>query len=142
MDFTDEELRRLLKLRAIEWVNWPSFLSQAVAPLLICVYGVIRVVITLLTLEIIWAFMRYAVRSFKLARVFAVIIAIVHWPVALTGCIWLVWHHRYVESLVALLWPILCSFIQIPGQRGQIELGFATDIGYVNQHDDTVNNPI
>jgi kynureninase len=32
-EWTDDDIRQWLLLRAIEWTNWPAFLSQLLSPL-------------------------------------------------------------------------------------------------------------
>jgi len=54
---SDDENLKWCLLRAIEWNDWPLFLSQPVAPLIFVVLPWPVVVISVLALNYLWAFL-------------------------------------------------------------------------------------
>ena len=135
MEFTDAETRWALHLRALEWANWPAFLSALVVPLALVFFPVVIVLAYLLILSLGWTQLRYAFHSYKWASYAALAVRILAWPIAVTGFIWLLLRGRFFIAIVALLWPLLHGFIGFRGRVGQIELNFAREIGFVDSDD-------
>jgi hypothetical protein len=130
--FTEEELRRLLWLRAVEWANWPVFLSQPIAPILFIFLWWPYVLASVIFIDILWAFVRYSFVSISFAKLGPILVAWTKWPAAIGSSIYLFIHGSYVAATIALLWPLVAGFMSIPAQVGRIELLFAKKIGYVN----------
>lgn len=57
--FTEEETRRWLLLRAIEWNNWPSFVSQPILPVVLIFYPWYYALGGVFVMDLIWATIRY-----------------------------------------------------------------------------------
>ena len=129
---TEEELRRLLWLRAIEWANWPVFLSQPIVPILFIFLWWPYALAFVFFIDIVWAFVRYSFVNMTLANLGAIFVAWPKWPLAIGSSIYLLIHGSYVAAVIALLWPLVAGFMCIPAQIGRIELLFAKKIGYVN----------
>ena len=132
-NFTDDEIKRWLWLRAVEWAALPAFISQPLAPLFLLFYPWYWVVGTVFTVGLVWCVIRYLFVSVALASVSCVAVAWLKWPAAIGACIYLFIHREPVSAVIALLWPLLASFVGIPGQVGVIELAFAKKIGFVEQ---------
>jgi hypothetical protein len=129
---TKVEVQRWLLLRAIEWSNWPTFVSQPIVPVLFLVFPWYWVVLIVCIADLGWSAIRYRFVSVALARA-AVLLVLLKWPSALICGIYLFFQRSYVAGVIALLWPILGTFIQVPGQIGRIELALAKKIGYVDE---------
>src|SRR5260370_20609095 len=98
----DEDNLRWCWLRAIEWGNWPIFLSQTLAPVLLLWLTWQTVVIGVFVANILWAlFVRRNFISVPLADVgdFFVLARWIVWPVA-TGVLFFQW--RQPECWVSL----------------------------------------
>ena len=135
MEFTEAETRRALHLRALEWANWPAFLSALIVPIAFVFFSVLIVMAYLLVLSLAWTQLRYAFHSFKLASWAAISVRVLAWPIAITGSIWLILHGRFLIAAIALAWPLLHGFFCFGGRVGQIELSFAREIGFVGSDD-------
>jgi len=136
--FTDAEIRRSLHLRAIEWCNWPAFVSALFAPILLIWVDWWRVLLGVVFANCLWYFVRYHFHSFRIARAVAVVVMLCQWPVAAIGFGILIYHRHFVLSLVALLWPLFNGFIYLPGGKiGVFEYNFAKDIGYLVNEDES-----
>jgi hypothetical protein len=136
----DEDNLRWCWLRAIEWGNWPLFLSQTFAPVLLIWFSWKAVVIGLFTVNLFWAiFVRYNVVIPPLADmgVYFVLARWIAWPVA---TITLFINGTSPERWIALAWPAityaLCIFT--PGKIGRIQMQFMRTMGY----EPTPENPL
>ena len=129
--YTDEGIRRWISLRAIEWGNWPAYLSQPVAPVLFILYPWYFIVLGILASGFVWSFFRYSCVSARLADAAVLPVMWLKWPAAIGSCIYLVIHQRPLTAVAALLWPILAAFVGVPAKRDIIESSLAREIGYV-----------
>lgn len=134
MQFTDEEARRWLFLRATEWTNWPSFLSQPIVPVLFIFYPWYFVLLGVFFLDIIWTVIRYRYVNVIAATYAVFFVRYCNWPVAIGSAIYLSVHHRYLVGFLGLAWSFgLCGVVGVPGKIGRVELMFAQKIGYIGQ---------
>jgi len=142
--FTDAETRRWLWLRAIEWCGWPAFVSQLVAPPLLIYFNWYLAWIGLLIVDLAWQLLIHVFVSPWLAHFSCISVVWFKWPVTICSGVYLCIQGRYLIGLLALCWPLLCSFLTIPSRAvmealglrrhfGDIELQFAKRIGYVPQ---------
>jgi hypothetical protein len=130
--FTEGETRRWLFLRAAEWTNWPSFLSQAVLPVMFIFYKWFFVVAAVFFLDVIWAAIRYKYVNVTAATYAVFIVSFCKWPATVGSAIYLFAHHSYLAGILAIAWPLgLCGIVGVPGKVGTVELLFAQKIGYV-----------
>jgi hypothetical protein len=127
--YTEPQLHRWLTLRALEWANFPAFVSRPIVPLLLVAYPWYFVLVGLLAAEILWCAVRYSFVSIVLARA-AVFLSLVAYPAAVICAGYLFWHHRWGVGALAFLWPILASVFQLPAKVGMLELALAKRIGY------------
>ena len=128
--YSDEEIRRWLWLRAVEWGAFPAYLSQPVAPILFIFYPWYFVVLWIFVLGVVWCFVRYSFVSIHLAGAVVLPVVWLKWPAAIGSSIYLFCHHQIGGGVVALIWPLVASFAGIPAKIGVIELTFAKKIGY------------
>ncbi|MGD0828147.1 MAG: hypothetical protein ABSA09_08705 [Desulfobaccales bacterium] len=133
IEFTEPELQRWLFLRAVEWANWPSFISQPLAPIIFIFFWWPYVLAGILVLDILWASIRYSYVNPQIANAGAIFVGWLTWPAAIGATIYLVMHGNYIPEVLALLWPLLAGFVCIPAKLGLINLAFAKKIGYVAQ---------
>lgn len=134
--YTDEEIRRWLWLRAVEWAAFPAFLSQPVAPILFIYFPWYFVLLGVVVLGFIWRFIRYSFVSVRLARAVVVPVVWLKWPASIGSSIYLFIHHQPVAGVVALVWSFVAGWtgaaIGYPSYVGVIELALAKKIGYVS----------
>ena len=57
--YTDDEVRRWLWLRAMEWDAFPAYISQPIAPILFIFYPWYLVLLAVLCIGLIWCLIRY-----------------------------------------------------------------------------------
>jgi|SRR5258708_4649600 hypothetical protein len=103
MQFTEEETRRWLFLRAAEWKNWPSFLSQPVVPVLFIFYTWYYVLGGVLFLDILWAGLRYRYVNVPAATNAVYFVSFCKWPAGIGSAIYLFAHHSYFVGVLAIL---------------------------------------
>jgi len=132
MEFTDQELRRWLWLRSIEWANWPAFLSQLVFPILVLFFWWPYVLAGVVISDLLWALVRYRFVSPKLSNIGCLAVFYLARPVAIGSSIYLFVAGGYVVAILALLWPFLAGIVCVRGQVGRIELALAKRMGYVD----------
>lgn len=132
-NWTDEEIKRWLWLRAVEWAALPAFFSQPLAPILLIFFPWYWVLGSVVLLGLAWCSIRYSFVNVAVARVACLVVAHLKWPAALGSAIYLFFHHQPISAVIALLWPLFSGFIGIPGKVGIIELAFAKKIGFVSQ---------
>jgi hypothetical protein len=130
--YSDEEIRRWLWLRAIEWGAFPAYLSQPIAPVLFIFYPWYFVVLGIFLLGVAWCIVRYSFVSALLAGLVVVPVVWLKWPAAMGSSIYLFCHHQIGAGVLALVWPLVASFTGIPAKIGTIELALAKKIGYVS----------
>ena len=129
--YSDDEIKRWLWLRAVEWTAFPAYLSQPIAPILFIFYPWYFVVLGDFIAGIIWCFIRYSFVSVRLADAVVIPVVWLKWPAAIGCSIYLFCHHQIGGGVIAFIWPLVASFAGIPGKIGVIELTFAKKIGFV-----------
>lgn len=130
--YTDEEIRRWLWLRAIEWGAFPAYVSQPIVPILFVFYPWYFVVLGVAALGFIWCLVRYSFVSARLAGAVVIPVVWLKWPAAIGSSIYLFIHHQPAAGVVALVWPLVAAFTCLPAKVGVIELTFAKKIGFVS----------
>jgi hypothetical protein len=129
--WADDEIKRWLWLRAVEWAALPAFISQPLAPILLIFFPWYWVLGSVVLLGILWCPMRYLFVNITIATFACLIVTWLKWPAAVGSAIYLFLHDQIVPAVIALLWPLVGGFVGIPGKVGVIELAFAKRIGFV-----------
>jgi hypothetical protein len=125
----------MLHLRAIEWTNWPTFLSPLFVPILLTIMLWWSVLIALVATELLWCLLRYRLHDLRTANSLAVWVSLGQWPIALVSFVVLLFERRFGVSVLALVWPLVHGFISIPGKIGVVEANFARELGYIGSED-------
>lgn len=136
-DFTEDELRRWLLLRATEWCYFPGFISQPVVPISLIFFPLVTVLLSIFLINLLWVYVRYSYVNINLARFAVFFVGYLKWPATIGSFIYLLINKQYLPAVVALLWPaivLIKIFFGYPGKIGVIELEFAKKIGYVNKN--------
>lgn len=131
--YTDDEMKRWLWLRAIEWGSFPAFLSQPLAPVLFIFCPWYFVVLAVFALGLVWCLVRYSFVDPHLARAASLAVVFLKWPAAIGSSIYLFINHQSVAGLAALIWPFVAGFFVLSCKVGIIELALAKKIGFVSQ---------
>jgi Sel1 repeat len=116
----DENIRRWSRLRALEWIQWPLFVSQPIVPVLLYYYPMLwdRMVFGLIVLNVAWQLgisSRFA--SVRFAN-FGCLFVHLKW-ISCPAAAYLIWKNNLpYYALAALLWPIammpILLFTNIP----------------------------
>src|SRR4029450_9751118 len=128
--YGEPELQRWLHLRAIEWAAWPAFVTQPVIPILFIFFPVLSV-IGILIADFIWRFIRYSFVSPSLADAGASFVIFLKWPCAIGSAIYLFIDQQYGSAILALLWPVLASFLSAPVSLLASAIGRPTLVGRI-----------
>lgn len=142
--YPNAEIERWIHLRAIEWSGWPTFISQPVLPVLLILYPWYIVLIGLLCIDFVWQIIQHAFVNLSLLEISGLAVIWLKWPAAVGSSIYLFVHGRYGVGILALLWPLIGSFVTAPldmligllkvrRSLGSISLALAKKIGYVPQ---------
>ncbi|MGB7583100.1 MAG: hypothetical protein WBL85_11715 [Sedimentisphaerales bacterium] len=131
-NWTNDEIKRWLWLRSIEWAALPAFVSQPLAPILFIFFPWYLVLGVVVILGVLWCLLRYLFVNVAFATIACCIVVWLKWPSAVGSAIYLFFHHHPLPAIIALLWPLLAGFAGIPGKVGVIELAFAKKIGFVS----------
>jgi hypothetical protein len=129
--YTDDMMTRWLWLRAVEWGNFPSYISTPIAPILLIFYPWYFVVLGIIALSCVWSLVRYSFVSVRLAGAATVFHICLKWPAAIGSSIYLFIHHRPVVGVLALIWPIVAGLLGGPVKIGIIQSALAKRIGFV-----------
>lgn len=130
---SDQDNLRWCWLRSVEWGDWPLFMAQPVAPILLVYdFNYIGVVTSIMALNYLWMFVRYRFVSPLLADVGSDLVHL-KWPISLF-CGWLLWRtEATVPALLAGAWPLvtlLLNFVTPATQIGRIQRTFMLSLGY------------
>jgi hypothetical protein len=127
-NYTDEEVRSLLYLRAVEWSAWPAFISQLAVPILVIFYTWYYVLLIVYGIGIVWCLLRYQIALFILAFRVSQIVVWLKWPITLAVSIYLLLQGQYIAGFISLIYPFLSGIMGIPGKVGVIQSIFAKQI--------------
>ena len=139
----DTNLRWCL-LRAMEWIRWPYFISQPLAPVMLLFWPWQTVVVTVLVSNLLWfCLVRPTLISLPMAQ-FGVYFVRLKWLVCPLMGIYFFFRGQTANALIALLWPVLMIVVPSipvinvlallvlpPGSIGPVQRRFMTALGYV-----------
>ena len=124
------QLAQWLWLRAAEWSNLPSFVSQPIVPILFIFFYWPVVLVGLFALDVLWAFIRYKYVNVRASSYMANFVILAKWPAAIASAIILFVHHQILAGALAIAWPMgLGGLIAVPGKIGKLQILFAKKIG-------------
>jgi hypothetical protein len=129
--FTEDEVKRWLFLRAIEWNAFPSFATQPLVPIMFIFFPWYLVITIVLALNILWSAIRYSYINVAISKNAVYFASFAKWPLTIGSAIYLFLNHQPIPALVALAWPWLAGYVCVPGKIGVIELALAKKIGFV-----------
>jgi hypothetical protein len=109
----DELESRWLRLRSIEWINWPLFISQSTVPPLLWFYEWQPVVVALIVVTILWRLtMASRCISVKLVE-FGPLFVGLKFLICPIMALLIWWQGDRVGAVVALLWPVAVLLIEL-----------------------------
>ena len=129
--YTEPEIQRWVRLRAIEWSGFSSFVSQIIAPVLFIFYPWWQVVIGVVLIGLVWCLVRYWFISATILDTTCLVVVWLKWPVSICSAIYLFIQRQFVAGVVALVWPLVAGFTIIPGRLDLFRTRLAKRIGYV-----------
>jgi hypothetical protein len=128
--YTESEIRQYLIARAIEWNNWPGFLSQPIVPIFLIFYKWWLILLVVFLLAILWRFIKYKYINVNLAE-FGIFFAKVKWINIPVSVIYLISEGSYGFAILAFIWPFIASGLGAGGRLGDIERIFAKKLGFI-----------
>lgn len=127
-----EENLRVALLRGIEWGNWPLFLSQSVAPLLLLAEPWPTVLVSVIVTNVLWAFVRYRFISVVAANLGLYFVQL-KWIICPSAATYLYFHDQTTAAILALLWPLLVLVIPgVPVKAGVLQAMVMAKFGYIS----------
>lgn len=135
---SDQDNLRWCWLRAVEWGEWPLFIAQPIAPILLAFgFNYLVVAGAILALTYIWMIVRYRFISPWLVDVGSDLVHL-KWPISLV-CAWLLWRRgATVPAVLAGTWPLVTLVLGIitPSTKiGVIQRGLMHSLGYTRLDD-------
>jgi len=130
--YTDEENLKWCWLRAIEWGQWPLFVAQLIAPVLLLFFQWWQIAVTVVILTWVWTLIRYKYVNITLAGLGPFII-ILKWPVSIVMGIYFLIKADYLLVAIAVLWPLITLLLMwlTPFTKiGVIQTALMNKIGY------------
>jgi len=109
---SDEEKALWCQLRAIEWAEWPLFVTQPVIPILLALMPWWQLLVGILILSWVWPLVRTSFVSVSLLRI-GVHFVRLRWPVSIGMAAYLAVSGRYWLAVLAVFWPIVAVVLQI-----------------------------
>jgi len=104
-EHTQEENQQWCWLRAVEWTDWPLFVSQPFVPPLLFFVAPQTILVSLVVVGWVWALIRYRTVHADLASIGCTIVVFLKWPSALLcGGLFLAWGEYGLAALSAF-WP-------------------------------------
>jgi hypothetical protein len=131
-EWNAEEIRRMLWLRAVEWCNWPAYLSLVAVPFLLLAFTWWKVILGVFVANTLWAPFRHRIHNLRVANSAALVVAKGQY-VAMAGCsIVQAFHRHWGLALLSAAWPLLGGLVSFPGGKiGIIEVNFASELGMI-----------
>lgn len=128
--WTDVEIKKLIWIRAIEWCNWPAFISGAAVPILLLWITWWKVLVGVIIINSLWATVRHSVHNLKIANIAALLVTPGQWPVMLICTVIQGVHRHWLLAILSAAWPFVHGLISFPGGKiGLIEYNFASELG-------------
>jgi hypothetical protein len=127
---SDENKAKWSLLRAIEWGQWPLFIAQPIAPLVLLYVSWVKLAITLIVLTWIWAFVRYKFISLPLAQ-FGTLFVHTKWLTGMAVSVYFILQRNYKLAALVICWPLvtlLLQFITPSTKIGVLQQMFANRI--------------
>ena len=124
---TDEYKAKWCLLRAIEWGQWPLFIAQPIAPLILLYASWKQLAVTLIVLTWLWSRIRMRFVSLSLAQ-FGSFFVHLKWLTGILVCGYFILHDNYKLAALAILWPLVTLILQFlvpPTQIGTLQEIFA-----------------
>lgn len=135
-EHSDQENLTWSYLRAIEWNAWPVFVSQPIIPILFLFWPWLIVIVSLVILNLIWAFLvRHNFVVPHLAY-FAPLFVQLKWVTVPVAVVILMIRGNYILAAVSLFWPLLAGIVgYVPGSLvGKTQKMFMASLGYAYQN--------
>ena len=131
-NYTNQENLQWCWLRAVEWGQWPLFVSQLVAPILFLFFQWWKVAIGIVVLTWLWALVRYTFVSIFLSG-FGPFIIIIKWPVSVGFGVYFWTQGNNQLAIISVLWSIITLLLVLicPNtQIGKIQTMLMNAMGY------------
>ena len=126
-EHTEQENQQWCWLRAVEWEQWPLFVSQPLIPPLLLFAAPATIFATLILVGWLWSLVRHRAVHPDLAYVGCIFVGFLKWPSALICSGLFLWRHEYSLAALAALWPAvtmaLCWLVP-SGLTGVVEKKF------------------
>ncbi len=130
--YTNEENLKWCWLRAVEWGEWPLFLSQLIVPILLLFFAWWKIVAIVVVITWIWVLIRYKYVSIILSGSGPFVI-ILKWPISIGVGIYFLVKGIYLLAAISAFWPVITLFLLwlTPSTKiGVIKTALMNKLGY------------
>ena len=132
-NLTSDEIVRATWLRAVEWVQWPAFVSQPILPILALFFTPWKIFVGLIICGYLWMFIRYQIASYRIATAGCLFVRL-KWLSCPAVAVYFLINRRWIEAVFSLCSPIVAQlamlFIHPTGQIGRVQKMFFKELGF------------
>lgn len=127
----DEDNLRWCKLRAVEWGVLPSFLAQAVVPVLLLEWPLWKILLGVLLADVLWAAVRYRFVSVATSYLASAFVSVAKLPVTFSMVIYFVCRHEGWSAALCVGWFFASGVTGLfPVKVGGIQKMLMAKLGY------------
>jgi hypothetical protein len=128
-EHTDQENLSWCWARAVEWDDWPMWISLAIAPILFTFVSWLPVTVAVLVCNVLWWPIKHRWINLTLAELVSLLCRLLKWPISLACASYLLFHAQRVQAMVALLWPLVILLAKIPVESVMATFGWPPQVG-------------
>jgi hypothetical protein len=129
LEHSDDENYSWCLARAVEWDDWPMWISLLIAPILLTFLSWLPVITAVLFCNIIWWPIKNRWINVKLAGLVGLLCRLFKWPISIACAAYLLFRSEKGQAIVALLWPILIVLARTPVEVVMSLFGWPPQVG-------------
>jgi hypothetical protein len=128
-EHTDQENLNWCRARAVEWDDWPMWISLPIAPILFTFVSWVPVTVAVLVCNVFWWPIKLRWINLKLAELVGLLCRLLKWPISIACAAYLLLHAERGQAIVALLWPLVILVLKIPVESVMAMFGWLPQVG-------------
>jgi hypothetical protein len=129
LEHTDQENLNWCMARAVEWDDWPMWISLPIAPILFTFVSWLPVTVAVLVCNVLWWPIKHRWINLTLAELVGLFCRLLKWPISIACAAYLLFHAERGQAFVALLWPLVILLAKIPVESVMAAFGWPPQVG-------------
>ena len=119
--------------RAVEWDDWPMWVSLPIAPILFTFVSWLPVTVAVLLCNVFWWPIKHRWINLTLAELVGLLCRILKWPISIACAAYLLFHAQRGQAVAALLWPLMILLAKIPVDAVMATFGWRPQVGILQK---------